>query len=218
MPYPPTKEKAFELEGERSALLVVDMQNDFVRVGAPLEVPDARVTIPTTQRLIRFAREQGIPVIFTKFLAGPKYTLLWEWSPVVGPEVKCCWKGHSRYYEDIGRWADGSDVIDELYPEPGDGIVEKYGYNAFFGTNLVDLLRAHRRDMIIVAGTVTQICVEDTVRGAFHHGIRAVVASDAVSSYDDELHASALRGIDLKYGRVLPTEQIIREVTRVAAP
>ena len=217
MPYPVTKRTAFDLESGRTALLVVDMQNDFVRVGAPLEVPDARATIPTTQRLIAFARDQGMPVIYTRFLAGPEYTLLWEWSPVVGPETKCCWKGHYRYYEDIGREVDGSDVIDELYPQPGDGIVEKYGYNAFFGTNMLDMLRAHHRDMIIVAGTVTQICVEDTVRGAFHYGIRAVVASDAVSSFDDELHRVALRGIDMKYGRVLDVAGIMEEVAPAVA-
>ncbi len=217
MPYPVTKRTAFDLESSRTALLVVDMQNDFVRVGAPLEVPDARATIPTTQRLIAFARDQGMPVIYTRFLAGPEYTLLWEWSPVVGPETKCCWKGHYRYYEDIGREVDGSDVIDELYPQPGDGIVEKYGYNAFFGTNMLDMLRAHHRDMIIVAGTVTQICVEDTVRGAFHYGIRAVVASDAVSSFDDELHRVALRGIDMKYGRVLDVAGIMEEVAPAVA-
>jgi len=217
MPYPVTKRTAFDLESGRTALLVVDMQNDFVRVGAPLEVPDARATIPATQRLIAFARDQGMPVIYTRFLAGPEYTLLWEWSPVVGPETKCCWKGHYRYYEDIGREVDGSDVIDELYPQPGDGIVEKYGYNAFFGTNMLDMLRAHHRDMIIVAGTVTQICVEDTVRGAFHYGIRAVVASDAVSSFDDELHRVALRGIDMKYGRVLDVQGIMEEVAPAVA-
>lgn len=217
MPYPVTKRTAFDLERDRTALLVVDMQNDFVRVGAPLEVPDARATIPATQRLIAFARDQGMPVIYTRFLAGPEYTLLWEWSPVVGPETKCCWKGHYRYYEDIGREVDGSDVIDELYPQPGDGVVEKYGYNSFFGTNMLDMLRAHHRDMIIVAGTVTQICVEDTVRGAFHHGIRAVVASDAVSSFDDELHRVALRGIDMKYGRVLDVQGIMDEVAPVVA-
>src|SRR5690606_35500156 len=218
MPYPVNKRLAFELERDRLALLVVDMQNDFVRVGAPLEVPDARATIPATQRLIRFAREQNMPVIFTKFLAGPEYTLLWEWSPVVGPEVRCCWKGHYRFYEDIGREVDGSDVNDELYPEPGDGIVEKFGYNSFFHTNLLDQLRTLHRAMVILSDTVTQICVEDTVRAAFHHGIRAVVAADAVSSFDEEPHKSALRGIDMKYGRVLATVGIIEEVAPVLVP
>ena len=55
----------------RPALVIVDMQNDFVRVGAPLEVPQARQTISVHQELIAFCREREIPIIYTKFLAGP---------------------------------------------------------------------------------------------------------------------------------------------------
>src|SRR5262249_42534872 len=63
------------------ALLVVDMQNDFVRVGAPLEVPEARDTIPVHRRLLEFCRERRVPVVYTKFIAGPLRTLILEWSP-----------------------------------------------------------------------------------------------------------------------------------------
>ena len=72
------------------ALVIVDMQNDFVRVGAPLEVPESRPTIPVHQRLLAACRERGIPVIYTKFVAGPERTLVWEWSPVLAPPVCCC--------------------------------------------------------------------------------------------------------------------------------
>ena len=68
-----------------AALLIVDMQNDFVRVGAPLEVPQARETITVHRELIAFCRERDIPVLYTKFVAGPGRTLIWEWSPVLAP-------------------------------------------------------------------------------------------------------------------------------------
>jgi isochorismate hydrolase len=67
------------------ALVVVDMQNDFVRIGAPLEVPESRPTIPVHQALLAVCRERDIPVIYTKFVAGPERTLVWEWSPVLAP-------------------------------------------------------------------------------------------------------------------------------------
>lgn len=212
MPYPTDKDVAFRLETDRTALLVVDMQNDFVREGAPLEVPDARATIPATQELIRTARTAGVPVIFTTFLAGPQYTLVWEWSPMLGPEIKCCWPGVRRRYDDADGELLGAAVIDELAPEPGDPIIEKYGYNAFHDTNLSGVLAAYGRDMIVVAGTVTQICVEDTVRGGFHLGYRAVVASEAVSSYVPELHAATLQNVERKYGRVLRNDEILAEL------
>ena len=59
------------------ALVIVDMQNDFVRVGAPLEVPESRPTIPAHQALLAVCRERRIPVIYTKFVAGPERTLVW---------------------------------------------------------------------------------------------------------------------------------------------
>lgn len=209
MPYPTTKTQPFELEADRSVLLIVDMQNDFVRQGAPLATPDARATFDAHVALIEAARSQQIPVVFTRFLAGPEYTLVWEWSPVLGPETKCCWPGHMRYYSDIDADADAADIVDELPREPWDTIVDKYGYNAFFRTNLADRLASLNRDMPVVTGTVTQICVEDTVRGAFHHGFRTTVASDAVSSFDPELHAASLRSMEMKYGRVMTSDAII---------
>jgi nicotinamidase-related amidase len=199
----------FELDPDRSALLVVDMQNDFVRAGAPQEVPSARDTLPTIQRLIKGVREAARPVVYTKFLSGPGETLLWTWSPECAPPMRSCWPGVMRSYEDADGELEGPDIVGEIYPEPGDPVIEKYGYDAFHHTNLADLLRANHVTDLIVVGTVTQICVQDTVHGAFHEGYRAVVVSDAVSSFDEELHRTTLRNIELKYGRVSSAEEAL---------
>jgi len=184
------------------ALLIIDMQNDFVRVGAPLEVPEARATIPVHRRLIEAARRRRVPVVYTKFLSRPEYYLLWEWSPQCRPPTKCCWKGHHRYYEDVGRELECTDVIEEIYPEPGDTIIEKYGYGAFHETSLALLLRDLVVRSLLVTGTVTQICVEETAREAFHHGFRTTLVADAVSSYAPDLHAATLKNFALKFGWV----------------
>lgn len=184
------------------ALLVVDMQNDFVRVGAPLEVPEARATIPVHQMLLSFCRELGVPVIYTKFVAGPEPILLWEWSPVHAPPVCSCWKGVERHYADVTGALDCSDVIAELYPEPGEPIVEKFGYGAFHDTGLAESLRAQGIESLAVTGTVTQICVEETAREAFHHGFRTTLIADAVSSFAPDLHAATLKNFAMKFGWV----------------
>jgi len=194
---------------DKTALLIVDLQNDFVREGAGMEVPEARDTIETNQKLIAFARENDIPVIYSKFMAGPKRTLLWNWSPQI-ETVNACVRGFKRFYPDVGKELDCTDVIDELYPQEGDYIVEKYGYSSFSNTNLLDVLYSIDRDIIIVTGTVTQICVEDTVHEAFHHRIKVIVASDAVSSFDKELHDAALKNISMKYGAVMDSDSLIR--------
>lgn len=188
------------------ALLVVDMQNDFVRVGAPLEVPDARATIMPIRHLIDAFRARRRPVIFTRFLARETPNLLWHWSPQCWPDVKCCWQGHQRTYPDIAGPRDCSAVIDELTPRDGDIVIDKYGYGAFHGTDLDYRLRELGVASLLVAGTVTQICVEETARGAFHHGYRTTIAADAVSSYAPDLHAATLKNFAMKFGWVADTK------------
>lgn len=197
-----------------AALLVVDMQNDFVRTGAPLEVPDARATIAPHLRLLDAFRQRGRPVVYTKFITFPHEALLWEWSPQCRPPTKCCWKGHHRFYADVGRELDCTEVIDELAPAPGDQIIEKFGYGAFHGTPLADTLRAFGVESVVVTGTVTQICVEETAREAFHHGFRTTMAEDAVSSFAPDLHAATLKNFAMKFGWVEKSETIVETLPR----
>ena len=70
------------------ALLVVDMQNDFVRAGAPLEVPDARATIVAQQRLLAAFRARRLPVLYTRFVSLEEDNLLWRWSPQCHPATR----------------------------------------------------------------------------------------------------------------------------------
>ena len=191
----------FPLDTARQALLVVDMQNDFVREGAPQEVPDARSTIPVIASLLETFRRIGRPVVFTRFTAGPERTLLWSWSPECGPQLRSCWPDVMRAYED-GTELFGHDVIPELAPVNGEPVVDKYGYGSFHNTMLEDVLRARHVSQLVTVGTVTQICVEETVREGFHRGFEMVMVSDGVSSFDPELHAATLRNIGMKFGRV----------------
>jgi nicotinamidase-related amidase len=194
------------------ALVVVDMQNDFVRVGAPLEVPASRDTIGANRDLIALCRRRKIPVVFTRFIAGPQPTLIWQWSPMLAPPTCCCWPGHRRFYPDVDRELDCAAVIDELAPEPGEAIVDKYGYGAFHNTLLDDVLRARHVESVIVTGTVTQVCVEETAREAFHRGYRTTMVSDAVSSWLPDLHEATLKNFAMKFGWVSTTKDVIQEL------
>ncbi len=188
------------------------MQNDFVRVGAPLEVPDARETIDVHQQLLSWFRERERPIVFTRFIAGPKRTLMWNWSPQLAPPVCCCWPGFQRAYGDIKGERDCVAVIDELAPLPGESQVDKYGYNAFHRTRLTDLLHAHGVDTVLITGTVSQICVDEAARGAFHEGFQAAVISDAVSSYAPDLQRASLQTLAMKYGRVVTAKEALSEM------
>jgi len=191
------------------ALLIVDMQNDFVRASAPLEVPDARATIAVHQALIATFRRLERPVVFTRFLSTPYPSLLWTWSPECAPPTCCCWDGHRRHYPDIDAELNCADVIGELAPQPGDAVIDKYGYGAFHGTPLNDLLRGRGVGSLVVTGTVTQICVEETAREAFHHGFPTVLVADAVSSFAPDLHRATLENFAMKFGWVATSDEVI---------
>ena len=207
-----TPDAAARRQRAKAALLIVDMQNDFVRAGAPLEVPDARATIPAHIGLLRAFRRAGLPVVYTKFLSRPEYYLLWEWSPQCRPPVRCCWKGHRRGYGDIRGERDCTEIIDELAPVPGDPVIEKHGYGSFHATDLEARLRALGVEALYVTGTVTQICVEETAREAFHHGFLTTVIEDAVSSFAPDLHAAALKNFAMKFGWVENSGEVIARI------
>jgi nicotinamidase-related amidase len=191
------------------ALVIVDMQNDFVRAGAPLEVPDARATIPAQRRLVERFRARGLPVVYTRFLSLETDNLLWLWSPQCHPDTRACWPGHLRRYDDADSELDCAAVVDELAPEPGDLVVDKLGYGAFHGTDLDERLGAIGARSVVVTGTVTQICVEETAREAFHHGYRTTVVADAVSSFAPDLHAATLKNLAMKFGWVAESDTVL---------
>jgi nicotinamidase-related amidase len=199
----------FDLQPATTALIVVDMQNDFVRQGAPLEVPDARETIDNHRKLLKRFRERKHVVVFTRFIAGPGRTLIWNWSAVLAPPVCCCWPGFMRSYGDIEGPRDAAAVIDELTPLPTELQVDKYNYGAFHRTNLLDTLQAQGVDSVVVTGTVTQICVDETARGAFREGLKTVMVSDAVSSFDPALHQATLANFAMKFGWVMTTDEVL---------
>ena len=194
---------------ERPALLVVDMQNDFVREGAPLEVPDARATIPPVRRLLEAFRARGLPVVFTRFLSEEEDNLLWLWSPQCHPGDRACWPGHRRRFADRAEPLEGAAIVDALPPAPGELVVAKLGYGSFHDTDLDERLRALGVRSLVVTGTVTQICVEETAREAFHHGYRTTVVADAVSSFAPDLHAATLKNFAMKFGWVADTDAVL---------
>lgn len=200
----------FTADASAAALLVVDLQNDFVRAGAPQEVPDARATLPAVIALIDACREAGVPVLFTRYTAGPRATHHAWFSPECGTPTCSCWPGVTRRYLDRSELLEGHQIVDEVTPRSGEVVVDKYGYGSFHNTLLEDALRAVRATQVWVVGTVTQICVEETVREGFHRGFEMVVAADGVSSFDGELHQATLRNLGQKFALLSDTTSLTK--------
>ena len=204
--------RTFEISKDKTALVVVDLQNDFVRQGAPMLVEEALGTIPANKKLIEFARRGGMPIIFTKFVAGKKPTLVWNWSPEIESGHNCV-RGFERYYPDINKKEQCTDIIDELKPlSPEDYIVEKYNYSSFCNTNLIDILRSEGADTVMVTGTVTQLCVLSTVHDAFHEGLKVILVSDCVSTWDRLQEQAAFENVAFKFGMVMTSDEVMKQL------
>jgi nicotinamidase-related amidase len=205
----------FAVDASAAALVVVDLQNDFVREGAPQEVPDARASLPTVRSLLELTRSRSVPVFFTRYTAGPAVSHLGWFSPECGPPLRSCWPGVAREYGDRDGRLEGHEVVDELTPRPGEVVVDKFGYGSFHNTILEDALRAVGTRQVWLVGTVTQICVEETAREAFRRGFEVVVVADAVTSYDPELHDATLRNLAAKFALVVDSAGIVEALEAI---
>jgi nicotinamidase-related amidase len=132
--------------------------------------------------------------------------------------VCSCWPGVTRRYRDRPDPLEGHEIVDEVAPQPGEVVVDKYGYGSFHNTMLEDALRAAGAGQVWVVGTVTQICVEETVREGFHRGFELVVAADGVSSFDDELHRATLRNLAHKFAVVSDTVALTKAAIDAPRP
>ncbi|TYO98322.1 nicotinamidase-related amidase [Geothermobacter ehrlichii] len=161
----------------RQALVIIDMLNDFVQPGAPLEVPATREILPALQQRLRQARAQGLPVIHVCDAHAPDDS---EFS-------RMGWPPHAV------RGTRGAQIVDELAPLPGETTVCKTTYSGFHATDLDEHLRRLQVDELVLTGCVTSICVLYTAADAVMRGYRVRVPADCVAHLDPGDGAFALR-------------------------
>jgi nicotinamidase-related amidase len=175
----------------KTALIVVDMQNDFVKEGGTLVVPDAEATVPTIKGLLDSARESGIRVVFTQDTHN-EGDLEWE-----------IWPEHVRE----GSW--GWEIVEELKPLEAEVAIRKVRYDAFYGTHLDHFLRIWDVDTLIICGTVANICVHYTAASAALRWYGVIIPKDATSALDPfDLEASLRQTTFLFAGRITTSEAI----------
>ena len=204
---------SFSLDPAKTALIVVDMQNEFLRKGGALYVPAAGKTIKNHQELIQTCRKIRIPIFFIKYITPPAPTIWRKYAPTFAePPLKGCWKGLVRYFPDVRKRLDATDIIKEIYPQPEDYVVEKNWFDSFWASPLEPYLRAHGTEYVIITGTVTEVCVEATAKGAYLRNFHTVVVSDAVSSATPKYHRLVLELLAKRWARVMKTSEVIHEL------
>lgn len=200
-------------ELKNPALVVVDMQNDFVRKGAPMEVAAARETIPAIRKLVAAFRAGERPVVFTRYVADPLYRPLagkLGWIRLLEAPTHACTPGVLRSYGDVDGMRDAAQVIDELMPLPGETVLDKIYFSAFHATDLKRTLDRLEVDGLVFVGTVAEMCVEDSARHAVHFGYPTVLVADAVSSNHLPSQQATLAAFARNYGWVMTTNEVLK--------
>lgn len=202
---PEHREEPWSFDKDRAALLVIDMQKDFVDEGAIMEVAMARHRIPTMRRVIDRCRDAGVPVIYTRHVLSDRF----EVSPLetaYQPRLKVT---------GMREGSVGIEIVPELAPLPHETVISKHRYDAFHNTELETLLRNIRGsgqvDTVIIIGTVTNICCKSTARSAFMRDYKVAFVSDANGGLDDASHNATLEIIGRVFGRVMSATELIEQ-------
>ena len=195
---------AIAIDTDRTALVVIDMQRDFLEKGGFGEALGNDVSllssaVPHCAAMLEVARAANMLVVHTREGHRPDLTdapraKIERGSPAMrigamGPMGRILVRGEP-----------GHDIVRELYPRPDEPVVDKPGKGAFYATDLHLILQTAGIENLIVCGVTTEVCVHTTVREANDRGFRCIVPSDCCASYFPEFHEVALRMIKAQGG------------------
>ena len=194
------------LDPNRTALLVIDMQNAFVAPGAPIEVPGARAIVPAVNRLAAGLRKRGVPVIWVLHENSADGR---DWEKFFGVFVKP--ENRSRAVQALAPGSELQKLWPELATSPDDLRVSKNRYSALIGTasSLKSSLDEYGIDTLLIAGTKTNVCCECTARDAMMLDYKVVMLSDCTAALSDEEHLATLENVIQQFGDVLTADEAL---------
>jgi len=193
-----------DLDWAATALLIIDMQRDFLEPGGFGEtlgndVAQLARAVKPIAAVLDAARDAGLLVVHTREghlpdLSDAPPAKIERGAPRLrigdpGPMGRILIRGEA-----------GHDIIAALYPLPGEIVIDKPGKGAFYATTLGDTLQKHGIENLLVCGVTTEVCVNTTVREANDRGYRCVVIADGCASYFPEFHEMGLRMIKAQGG------------------
>jgi len=200
----PAEPSSFRLVAGKTALIVIDMQRDFLLPGGFGEslgndVEQLLKVVPPLADLIAAARSAGIMVIHTREGHQPDLSDC--------PPAKLSRGAPSKRIGDEGKYGRilirgeyGHDIVDELAPVDGEVVIDKPGKGAFYATELQDILIAGGITQLLITGVTTEVCVHTTTREANDRGYECLVVSDCVGSYFPEFQRIGLEMIKAQGG------------------
>lgn len=206
-----------ELDPKKTALLVVDMQNDFVAKGAPLETKMGQEMLPRLKEILAFSRNAGISVIYTAHVHRKDGSDLGLYGEIYPPilEGACLIDGEK-----------GAEIYPEVTPQEGEPIIKKHRYSAFYGTDLDIILRTKGIENLVIAGLTTEDCCFAAARDGMYRGYKVAFLSDVTGTYDykdigfgmvsaEEVHRVFLTVLGGSTAHVMTADEYMQKVESV---
>jgi ureidoacrylate peracid hydrolase len=198
-----------QLDTERAALVIIDMQNVFCQTWGALEIPASRDTSANVNRLAAACRAAGIPVIWIRSYhpaGGADWRLFFDYF--ISPE-----RGRLAA-EQLQEAHPGSAIYSEMCVEPSDYVVSKNRYSCLLpgSSTLERLLRSLQRDNLIICGTRTNVCCESTARDAMMLDFKVFFVSDGTSALSPEEHQATLDTLAQSFADVVTTNELLKEI------
>ena len=191
-----------------TALVVIDMQNTFLRPGAPVEVPQGREIVPNINRLSAALRKLGVQVIWvTHANSSPGGMSDWSgfFDNFVADDVR------TKTIEGLEPGAEGQKIWPDLNVAATDAQIFKNRYSALISgaSSLERQLRSQGIDTILIAGTKTNVCCESTARDAMMLDFKTVMLSDCCAALSDEEHRATLETFIQQFGDVMTVDEAL---------
>lgn len=188
------------MDAKTTALLVIDMQNDFVDEGAVFEVRNIRKDLGKLGAFIGECRKSSVLVVYTRHCYTP------EGNPV-----------EAKLFPEYGgnalrKGTHGWEINEAVAPEKGDLVMDKTRYDAFFNTDLDAKLKTLNIKTVIVTGTMTEVCCASTASGAMFRDYEVVFCSDLNFTSERNRHKMVLKIIKGNYGEVMDAETILGKI------
>ena len=196
----------FEIVPNKCALLVIDMQDEFVRPHwSPDWVPEATKQVPRIKMLVEHCRSKNIPVMYTVYSKTHNY--------FDRPKTGHFMPGrYSQLDIDFSNFYSEGRVWHELTPKEGEIVIRKSSYGAFYDTPLETILKNMEKDTIIICGTLTNYCCGMTARQAYERSFKVVFGSDVTSTDDPEMQEPELKVLRKGFAKVMTAHLIIEHL------
>ncbi len=199
------------MEPAKTAFVVVDMQNYFVKPGFQGEVPMARAIVPTVNRLAAAVRELGGHVVWIKNATNgtrESWSVFHDW--LMTPDRR------DRRYASMESGHEGHALWPELDVRPEDAQIVKKRFSAFIqgSSDLEAYLRGRGIDTVLIGGTATHVCCESTARDAMMLNFKTVMVADVLATYDDETQNASLAAFYSNFGDVQTADEAIAALKR----